>query len=459
MKQQLFLGFALALFGMQNIAAAEYAGGNGTYESPYLIETPEQLDAIRNIKWADVKENPPYFRLENDLDLSGFENWTPLSMGNEDNTGGCYIHFDGNGHIIKNMHSAVDKYSSLFGILKGTCKNLGLVNVDVAATGSGAGAFAGYLGLRNPTGIYDTGTIENCFSTGKVSASDAAGGIVGNIGKNFESAQSFIRNCYSTCDVTATRVESKGARCAGIAGIAFVGSAVENCYATGTSTASQCFGAGGVVGHAQVDLVGCVAMNKKIVNFTEGPIGRIASYMAQVDPNPIPQGVNCWASSSIVMDNGGLIIDNPEHTGEVVNSYDPYDGETKDPDFLSQPIHYFQDLGWPMAGENQVWSQQASSEGYPMLLWVANRPDHGDFDGISSVKAIDTNDVVRIFVQSGKIVVRSSEMPTQIRVFDYSGKSVFNGNSIENFNTMNLKGLYIVQVYLNNTHFTQKVIL
>ena len=160
MKQQLFLGFALALFGMQNIVAAEYAGGNGTYESPYLIETPEQLDAIRNIIWADVKENPPYFRLENDLDLSGFENWTPLSMGNEDNTGGCYIHFDGNGHIIRNMHSAVDKYSSLFGILKGSCKNLGLVDVDVAATGSGAGAFAGYLGLRNPTGIYDTGTIE-----------------------------------------------------------------------------------------------------------------------------------------------------------------------------------------------------------------------------------------------------------------------------------------------------------
>ena len=143
MKQQLFLGFALALFGMQNIVAAEYAGGNGTYESPYLIETPEQLDAIRNIKWADVKENPPYFRLENDLDLSGFENWTPLSMGNEDNTGGCYIHFDGNGHIIRNMHSAVDKYSSLFGILKGSCKNLGLVDVDVAATGSGAGAIAG----------------------------------------------------------------------------------------------------------------------------------------------------------------------------------------------------------------------------------------------------------------------------------------------------------------------------
>ena len=109
--------------------------------------------------------------------------------------------------------------------------------------------------------------------------------------------------------------------------------------------------------------------------------------------------------------------------------------------------------------KNSVLNFPWDSTGYPMLLWVANRPDHGDFDGISSVKAIDTNDVVRIFVQSGKIVVRSSEMPTQIRVFDYSGKSVFNGNSIEDFNTMNLKGLYIVQVYLNNTHFTQKVIL
>ena len=108
MKQQLFLGFALALFGMQNIVAAEYAGGNGTYESPYLIETPEQLDAIRNIIWADVKENPPYFRLENDLDLSGFENWTPLSMGNETITGAVNFNLIGMGITLRIWNRSLD---------------------------------------------------------------------------------------------------------------------------------------------------------------------------------------------------------------------------------------------------------------------------------------------------------------------------------------------------------------
>ena len=50
---------------------AVFAGGDGTKENPYLVSTPQQLDAVRQNLSAH------YFQI-NDIDLSGFENWIPI---------------------------------------------------------------------------------------------------------------------------------------------------------------------------------------------------------------------------------------------------------------------------------------------------------------------------------------------------------------------------------------------
>ena len=48
-----------------------FAGGDGSEESPYLVSTPEQLDAVRN----DLSAH--YLQIS-DIDLSGWGEWEPI---------------------------------------------------------------------------------------------------------------------------------------------------------------------------------------------------------------------------------------------------------------------------------------------------------------------------------------------------------------------------------------------
>lgn len=51
-----------------------FAGGDGSKENPYLVSTPEQLDAVRQNLSAH------YLQI-NDIDLSGWDNWEPIGTG------------------------------------------------------------------------------------------------------------------------------------------------------------------------------------------------------------------------------------------------------------------------------------------------------------------------------------------------------------------------------------------
>lgn len=451
MKSRTLLFALVAMCFFSALQAVNFAGGSGTSDSPYLIKTAEQLNDIRNIDWTAAATDPPYFRLEEDIDLSTYENWEAL------NATGCFIHFDGNGHIIRNLTSKSDKYASLFGILLGSCKNLGVINAYIETTGGGAGVIAGYLGKRSPANALQTGAIENCYTTGTVIGSDAVGGIVGNVGKSSNGVNCLISNCYSTCDVMATRTDKKGARAAGIAGILYVGGAIENCYATGTIKASNCFGAAGIVGHAQSDIKACVAMNDSVVNGLEGSIGRIASCMMDVDG--LPQGINCWSRETLILDNGGMISDAP-NTGEVTESESPYDGETKDTEFLTNMVNYFQDLGWPFAGEGQVWSQ-TSSNGYPIFQWLYDRGDYTDIDGLGTgaVGGVRNAEKAVAYSLNGRIIVRVPEGINKVSVYDMAGKVVYEIMPVSNETSIDIPaGCYVVRIGTNNGTSIQKVI-
>lgn len=92
-----------------DIYADSYAGGDGSKTNPYEIATAEQLAKLA----SDVNNgNTPqaflgkYFKLTADIDLSGGI-WMPIGKYYNDGNGNNRLFFgkfDGNGHVIKNMH-------------------------------------------------------------------------------------------------------------------------------------------------------------------------------------------------------------------------------------------------------------------------------------------------------------------------------------------------------------------
>lgn len=343
---------------------ANFADGTGTQFDPYIIKTPRHLENMRNVDWSDAVNNPLYFKLEADIDMVG-RMWEPLNT-----TGPSYerhLHFDGNGHVIKNLTSKGFTYSSLFGVLCGSCKNLGVINADIDTKGGGGGVIAGYAGLKGPGA--PTGTIDNCYTSGVVRGVDIVGGIVGNIGKENGNAFSAVRNCYSTATVIAT-APAVQARAGGIVGIVWAKGVIANCYSTGTII-SENFGAGGIAAWSDSDIISCVALNKSITNKGNGRIGRVGGYMGKVVS--VAQGVNCWGLENMEMWNLGTQITEDKLVTGTLTAAGPYDGESKSKTFLQNPSNYSTILGWKLTGTDQIWSGSFNSKGYPIFKWLEDR--------------------------------------------------------------------------------------
>ncbi|MDE8562758.1 GLUG motif-containing protein [Anoxybacillus rupiensis] len=183
--------------------------GAGTQENPYIIQTPADLDAVRNNLTA-------YYELGNNIDMTGY---TFLPIGNSTNrfTGTL----DGKGYKITNLiiNQSTTDFIGLFGFLQGTVKNLALENVNIAGN-IRVGAIAGQA--------YQS-TIENCYSTGSIKGSYVVGGLVGYPG------YTTIRNCYSTCSVEGTYNSSSSLalQVGGFVGSDLGSSRIEKCYSVG----------------------------------------------------------------------------------------------------------------------------------------------------------------------------------------------------------------------------------
>lgn len=353
----------------------QFEGGDGSESNPYLIATADQLNNMHALDWSTTLKNPYYFRLVADINMEG-RTWVPLNYASPFEQ---YLHFDGDGHVIKNLKvDGASSYASFFGILNGSCRNLGLVNVDVESTSSGAGAFGGYLGIKSPDKSEKTGLLENCFSTGVVSGTDAVGGLIGNLGKPFDKNNlSAVKNCFSTATVTATTEGSGNSRAGGLVGIVWDGGILENSYAAGDvfSKTTSGKGAGGLAGWSDDDLVGLVALNSKVGNAGNGNTGRISGTMGQVG-GVIGQGQNCWASDDLVLTKSGTPVPASQlTTGQVTTAQTPYDGETKSAAFLSDIQNYSSGLSWEI-GSGKPWASAMSSGGYPVLQWLFNRGDY-----------------------------------------------------------------------------------
>lgn len=217
--------------------SAEFAGGTGTEADPYIVETKQQLNAVRNDMSASYKLNADIVFTEADFAEGGeFYNdgkgWEPINTfrGN----------FDGAGHVIKKI--VINANGIDVGFF-GECNdakimNLGIVEGKIIGghhTGGIAAEFSGgkiercyYTGTINSytraggiVGRMFSGELSNCYNTGEISGS-SSGGIVG------EMSSGEISNCYNTCEIS-------GYASAGIIGEMSSGE-ISNCYNIGSIT-------------------------------------------------------------------------------------------------------------------------------------------------------------------------------------------------------------------------------
>ena len=191
----------------------------------YSISTAAELEKLATMTNNGLITGGE-FVLANDIDLSGYSNWTPIGTEANDFTGT----FDGNGYEIKNLtciQTGEDSSAGLFGsINNGDIRNLGIVNAKVSGA-EYVGILAGLAGQKTTiTNCYTRGTahtdfgpssgfafvgglvgcaagkyldVQKCWTDVAVNSSDVGGGIIG--GGLFSTIN--INSSFSKGDVTA----------------------------------------------------------------------------------------------------------------------------------------------------------------------------------------------------------------------------------------------------------------
>ena len=221
--------------------------GSGTQSDPYQLVTRTDL---RKIKTLVKTSGKTWFKLMDNIDMTGSEGWTPCCASAQ------AIDFDGNGKTITGFSCGDVDNASFFGLLNGSVRNLTFSSPSVTTFASTpTGVVAAWLGKSD--GSY-TGTLENVLvDGGSVLCSAAtlqpAGGLVGEAGKN-----SAITGCRFDGVVTnSAAIESSDTRTptGGIIGrISATDVTVTNCSTSGTISTTNGRYVGGILGYATVNV-------------------------------------------------------------------------------------------------------------------------------------------------------------------------------------------------------------
>lgn len=151
------------------MAGGNFAGGNGTKGSPYLVEDAHDLSAVKSNLTAH------YLQVA-DINLAGFGSFSPIGEPVGSSIPGFEGVYDGGGHKIVGLYIREMRdiqATGLFGEVEGVVERVNLENVNVTKEGDAwaVGGIAGWLGT--------SGIIRKCSVTGTIKnvISRLAGGI------------------------------------------------------------------------------------------------------------------------------------------------------------------------------------------------------------------------------------------------------------------------------------------
>ena len=244
-------------------AQAQFNGGTGTADDPYLIRRPAQLANLSTI----LNQEGVVVKLQSDIDLTGYledeefanEGWAPIGTSTEPFKGTVI----GNGKKIKglNINRPSESYVGLFGYLDGA--DISDLTIECTAiTGSS------YLGTL--AGNAKNCTLNNCHVSveNEISSADgmSVGGVIG-----------IASNCNITnCDFEGTVSGSDSGVTGGLIGTS------NSVTMTSVSLKGQVTGVsyvGGVIGKSEgTNLLSGISYDGNITGQTT--VGGIAAYLA-----------------------------------------------------------------------------------------------------------------------------------------------------------------------------------
>lgn len=214
---------------------ALFAGGTGTEEDPYLIDSAQALDGVRQYPKA-------HYRQTADIDLSGWGSWEPIT-----NFRGS---FDGGSFTIANLsiHATPGRENGMnfglfgFGLDGASFRNITLTNASIVVDGSYADFYGLMLqGYDEPVRVggicAETGHFENCSVDGSIQVLQCAavcvGGIVGDGAYD-------LRRCTNSASIYASSTQMSNmyghspSYCGGITGWIYGSDGIEGCSNLGS---------------------------------------------------------------------------------------------------------------------------------------------------------------------------------------------------------------------------------
>ena len=277
-------------------------------DTEYHFTTAEQLAGLAqlvNDKTASVSFEGKTIYLDNDLDLSGTQ-WTPI--GNGDNFVRHFAGtFDGQHHKIMNLyhHYTGDELvrNGLFGVVSdgGTLKDLLVTDADIASNDGSllAGILADWV---------NGGTVENCYTSGKIENNVGDKMVGGLIGQCTWSTQ--VKGCGS--DATVISTESDEDHVDTVGGLigqwenSADSSSITDCWFGGSVSCNNIYSAvGGILGANFENFIGnrpgviiknCMVATKNITGAEPGNITWITAVVKThvtdcIWPDTPPDGV------------------------------------------------------------------------------------------------------------------------------------------------------------------------
>ena len=277
-------------------------------DTEYRFTTAEQLAGLAqlvNDKTASVSFEGKTIYLDNDLDLSGSQ-WTPIGDGSNHKRFFAGT-FNGQHHKIMNLnhHYTGNEVvrNGLFGVVSdgGTLKNLLVIDADIASNDGSllAGILADWV---------NGGTVENCYTSGRIENNVGDKMVGGLIGQCTWSTQ--VKGCAS--DATVISTESDEDHVDTVGGLigqwenSADSSSITDCWFGGSVSCNNIYSAvGGILGanfenfsgnKPGVIIKNCIVATKKITGAEPGNITWITAVVKThvtdcIWPDTPPDGV------------------------------------------------------------------------------------------------------------------------------------------------------------------------
>lgn len=258
----IYLIILLSIFEC-NLLFGQFGGGTGDVNNPWLIETAEHLNNIR--QYLGQSNTDKYFKQVADIDLgispwNESEGWSPIGYESGAYITRFYGNYDGNGYKIDGLYTnnPTGNEQSLFGfIADAKISNVTLTNVNI----NGDMYVGGLVGIA-----WENSIIENCTSSGTVNGNWEVGGLVGSINMS-----TTIKQSFSNSSVNGNK------NVGGLLGSNFGGSMIDECGSSGTVNGST--QTGGLVGWCEnsASIKNCFSSATITgINNTGGLAGRIS---------------------------------------------------------------------------------------------------------------------------------------------------------------------------------------